>query len=231
MVTFLPPLQGANGVLWSLGVKFTSVKTPLKLALSGVVNFQACLHWASRNFPIQVLSFNILVLPPVSWSGRFPGGGHSNPFQYSCLENPLDRGAWQATVQRVAKNRTQLKQPSRHTGTASSSGFCTRKFWFPLFGCLYNFRINYLLDLRRTVDSQLVQLFSCCEAGRDNLKLITHCLESGNQFFCFHSFSVFTVSPVSHRRIWEICLQVTLPATAVESVLYERGKENTGYLH
>ena len=30
--------------------------------------------------------------------GRFPGGGHGNPFQYSCLENPMDRGTWQATV-------------------------------------------------------------------------------------------------------------------------------------
>ena len=34
-------------------------------------------------------------------SGRFPGGGHGNPLQYSCLDNPMDRGAWQATVQRV----------------------------------------------------------------------------------------------------------------------------------
>ena len=31
--------------------------------------------------------------------GRFPGGGHGNPLQYSCLENPMDRGAWWATVQ------------------------------------------------------------------------------------------------------------------------------------
>ena len=30
--------------------------------------------------------------------GRCPGGGHGNPLQYSCLENPIDRGAWQATV-------------------------------------------------------------------------------------------------------------------------------------
>ena len=30
--------------------------------------------------------------------GRFPGGGHGNPLQYSCLENPMDRGAWRATV-------------------------------------------------------------------------------------------------------------------------------------
>ena len=41
--------------------------------------------------------------------GRSPGGGHGNPLQYSCLENPTDRGAWRATVRRVAKCWTQLK--------------------------------------------------------------------------------------------------------------------------
>ena len=40
---------------------------------------------------------------------RSSGGGHGNPLQYSCLENPMDRGAWQATVHRVAKSWTQLK--------------------------------------------------------------------------------------------------------------------------
>ena len=40
----------------------------------------------------------------ISWSGRCPGGGHGNPLQYSCLENPIDRGAWQATIQRVTKS-------------------------------------------------------------------------------------------------------------------------------
>ena len=39
-------------------------------------------------------------------SGRSPGEGNGKPFQYSCLENPMDRGAWQATVHRVAKNWT-----------------------------------------------------------------------------------------------------------------------------
>ena len=38
--------------------------------------------------------------------GRYPGGGHGNPLQYSCLENPMDRGAWQATVHGVSKSRT-----------------------------------------------------------------------------------------------------------------------------
>ena len=40
---------------------------------------------------------------------RSPGGRHGNPLQYSCLENPMDRGAWQATVHRFAKNQTSLK--------------------------------------------------------------------------------------------------------------------------
>ena len=42
-------------------------------------------------------------------SGRSPAGGHGNPLQYSCLENPMDRGAWRATVHGVTKRRTQLK--------------------------------------------------------------------------------------------------------------------------
>ena len=42
-------------------------------------------------------------------SGRSPRGGHGNPIQYFCLENPMDRGTWQATVHRVAKSQTRLK--------------------------------------------------------------------------------------------------------------------------
>ena len=39
-------------------------------------------------------------------SGRSPGGGHGNPLQYSCLENPMDRGTWQAVVHGVAESDT-----------------------------------------------------------------------------------------------------------------------------
>ena len=46
------------------------------------------------------------------------GGGNCNPLQYSCQENPMDRGAWRATVHGVAKSQTGLKQLStaQHTG-------------------------------------------------------------------------------------------------------------------
>ena len=45
--------------------------------------------------------------------GRLPGGGNGNPLQYSCLEHPMDRGAWQALVRGVAKGWTQLSTHTR----------------------------------------------------------------------------------------------------------------------
>ena len=49
---------------------------------------------------------NTVLIPGL---GRSPGGGHGNTVQYSCLENPMDRGAWWAIVHRVTKSQTQLK--------------------------------------------------------------------------------------------------------------------------
>ena len=46
--------------------------------------------------------------------GRSPGQGHGNSPQYSCLENPMDRGAWQVMVHRVAKSWTGLKHLALH---------------------------------------------------------------------------------------------------------------------
>ena len=48
-------------------------------------------------------------------SGRSPGGEQGNPLQYFCLENPMDRGGWQAAVHRVTMSWLQLKQLSTHT--------------------------------------------------------------------------------------------------------------------
>ena len=52
-------------------------------------------------------------------SGRSPGGGNGNPLQYSCLGNPMDRGAWWATVQGVTKSWTQLTVKRKHKEEAS----------------------------------------------------------------------------------------------------------------
>ena len=60
-----------------------------------------------------------------SWDpGRSPGGGHGNPLQYSCLGNPMDRGAWWPTVHRVAKSWTLLKRLSRAQYNIASKPEC-----------------------------------------------------------------------------------------------------------
>ena len=53
--------------------------------------------------------------------GRSPGGGHGYPLQYSCIDNLVDRGAWQATVHRVAQSWTRLKQLSMQSNNAAAN--------------------------------------------------------------------------------------------------------------
>ena len=82
-------------------------------------------YWYGSRYSISWASQVALVVknPPANaWdvrdegliprSRRSPGEGNDNTLQYSCLESPMDRGAWQATIHRVAKSRTQLKQLS-----------------------------------------------------------------------------------------------------------------------
>ena len=67
-------------------------------------------------FPLQILTQMVKNPPAIRETerdlglipglGRSPGGGHGNPFQYSCLENPMDRGVRRAAVHGVAKSRT-----------------------------------------------------------------------------------------------------------------------------
>ena len=54
--------------------------------------------------------------------GRSPEGGHGNTLQYSCLENPMDKGAWRATAHGITKSQTRLKQLSMHTHTSLEAG-------------------------------------------------------------------------------------------------------------
>ena len=63
-----------------------------------------------KNLPAtQEIACNRAGVGSIHGSGRSPGGGHGNPLQYWCLENPMDGGAWEATVHRVTKSRTRLK--------------------------------------------------------------------------------------------------------------------------
>ena len=63
-------------------------------------------------------------LGSISGLERSPGGGNGNLLQYSCLENPMDRGAWWATVHEIAKSQTQLNTHT-HTHTPGFSSFAS----------------------------------------------------------------------------------------------------------
>ena len=75
------------------------------------------LRWSSQGaLVVKAVSANagdIRDMGLIPRSGRSPGGGHDGPLQYSCLENPRDRGAWWASVRRVAKRQTRLKRLGR----------------------------------------------------------------------------------------------------------------------
>ena len=97
------------------------------------------LLWASqvalvvKNFlPMQEMSESL-----IPGSRTSPGGGHSKPLQYSCLENPVDRGAWWATVHRIAKSWTWLKQLT-HTHRLLWDSFHFGLFVLLGFGCLFH---------------------------------------------------------------------------------------------
>ena len=87
--------------------------------------------------------------------GRSPRGGHGNPLQYSCLENPMDRRAWWATVHRVAKNQILLKWVSMHAG-AFWGGWQSIVSW-P--GWYYNsFPVNNFFKLKAKINGTLSNL-------------------------------------------------------------------------
>ena len=72
---------------------------------------------------IKESACNVGDLRSIPGLGSSPGEGNGNPLQYSCLENPMDGGAWQATVHRVAKSRTRLSDvTSLHFFPGGTSG-------------------------------------------------------------------------------------------------------------
>ena len=67
-------------------------------------------------------------------SRRYPGGGHGNPLQHSCLKSPMDRGACQGTVHGVAKSWTQLKRLKMHACTFKSMELRLIEGWLCIYG-------------------------------------------------------------------------------------------------
>ena len=75
-------------------------------------------HWASQVAPVVSSSpastEDARDAGSIPGSGRSPGGRYSNPLQYACLENPMDRGVWQATFHGITKRWTWVKRQNMH---------------------------------------------------------------------------------------------------------------------
>ena len=92
----------------------TNILSPFGLPWWKNYNLKMLIIWDSGNvgFPggseVKASACNVGDLGSIPGSGRFSGEGNGNPLQYSCQENPMDGGAWWATVHRVAKSQTRL---------------------------------------------------------------------------------------------------------------------------
>ena len=115
-------LRGQNSLLTIVPSAFPSLKPILHI----ITKPSLVAHM------VKASAYNAGNLGSFPGLGRSTGEGNGNPLQYSCLENPMDREAWQATVHRVAKSRTRLsdftsldhlRQNPKHALTLTSSTF------------------------------------------------------------------------------------------------------------
>ena len=104
----------------SFSVFFYSVFNPSEQSVNKIIDTMN-IFWTSQVMVmVKSLPANagdvLIDLCSIPRMGRSPGGGHGKPLQYSCMENPIDRGAWHAIVHGITKSRTWLKQLStEHT--------------------------------------------------------------------------------------------------------------------
>ena len=124
----------------------------------------------------------------ITGSGRCPEGGHGNPLQYSCLENPVDRGAWQTTIHGVMKSRTRLSNLAHRQPICSIS--LGKK---PDVSQTDSLPITRLSRHRSTL--RVVKV--CHKGSQTNLKAIS----LSQDFYKVYHISPFVISSVS--RLFE----------------------------
>ena len=148
-------------------------------------------------------------LGPIPGLGRSPGGESGNALQYYCLEDPMDRGAWRATVHGVAKSSTRLKRLSTHAcERRKNTGFRkqTPKWGFSALLFLTNSIISGAQSRIETLDPSLGpwgQNSDCCSLGCYVFLLTRNCfLFSGLQ----------GDPPHLHWRWWVVGQWMRLPS-------------------
>ena len=124
-----------------------------------------------------------LDVPETPGSERSPGGGHGNPLQNSCLENPVDRGAWWASVRGAAQSQTCLKWLSSNPGS--------------MFGVhpssTYAFFLQGLSVCTCDPVSCSIFLMKC--RGHPSTSVLGHCLHLFNNLTTFHSSAEASSTP------------------------------------
>ena len=104
---FHPQVKGQSGLfpLWGgIDKAATNIRVKWFCVNIGFIFQASQVALVVKNLPANAGDLRDVSSIPVS--GRSPGGGHGNPLQYSCLENPMDRGAWWASVHRVEMSQT-----------------------------------------------------------------------------------------------------------------------------
>ena len=101
------------------GVSSKILKPDLFLTFTGFLSVLVHYHFL-RGSEVKVPAWNAGDLGLIPGLGRSPGEGNGNPLQYSCLENPMEGGAWWAIVHGVAKSRTRLSDKLLTTTTLLS---------------------------------------------------------------------------------------------------------------
>ena len=131
-------------------------------------------------------------------SGRSLGGGHGNPFQYSSLENPMDRGGWQTTVFRVAKNQTWLKRLSMQAACGAYPGGSVVK------NLPANARDPGLVPGWRTkIPHALEQLGLCAATTEPSLNHLNVSVCRSLPFHCSENIQVFIFHPFYPQIYWQ----------------------------
>ena len=138
-------------------------------------------------------------------SGRSPRGGNGKPLRHSCLNNPMDRGAWQSTIHRITKSGRQLKQLSMQSPLYFSGVSCNFFFIsdFTDLGSLFSWWVwlkdHQLCSSQKT--SSFTLIFFCCVF---NLYVIY--LNTINHRNKFHGLCIPWNSPAQNTGMGHLCL-------------------------
>ena len=113
---------------------FSLSSQSVHLSASHAFRIQYAFHLFPGGLDGKVSAYNAGDLGSIPRLERFPGEGNGNPLQYSCLENPMDRGVWWATVHGVTKSQTRLSDLSARLFSSCLPylGICQSDSCFPL---------------------------------------------------------------------------------------------------